>query len=73
MAKHKKQKVNANAKSVDTGIESDSPRDVEITTNSANAGSANIDVASGGIDPVVKSITTHDNACNIIIDDWFSS
>jgi hypothetical protein len=31
MAKHKKQKVNANTKSVDTGIESDSPSDVEIT------------------------------------------
>jgi hypothetical protein len=68
MAKHKKQKVNANAKSIDTGIESDSPGDVEITTNSANAGSVNIDVASGGIDPVVKSTTTHDNARNTVVD-----
>jgi hypothetical protein len=31
MAKHKEQKVNANAKSVNTGIESDFPSDVEIT------------------------------------------
>jgi hypothetical protein len=31
MAKHKKQKVDADAKSVDTGVESDSPSDVEIT------------------------------------------
>ncbi len=68
MAKHKKQKVNANAKSVDTGVESDSPGNVEITTNSANAGSANINVASGGIDPVIKSTTTHNNACNTVVD-----
>ncbi len=64
----KKQKVNADAKSVDTCVGSDSPGDVEITTNSADAGSANIDVASGGIDPVIKSTTTHDNARNTVVD-----
>jgi hypothetical protein len=64
----KKQKFNANAKSIDTGVESDSPGDVEITTNSADAGSANINVASGGIDPVVESTTTNNNACNTIVD-----
>jgi hypothetical protein len=68
MAKHKKQKVNANAKSVNTGIKSDSPGDVEITTNTANAGSANINVASGSIDPVVESTTTHDNTHNTVVD-----
>jgi hypothetical protein len=68
MAKYKQKKVNADAKSVDIGVESDSPGDVEITTNSANAGSANINVASGGIDPVVKSTTTHDNVRNTIVD-----
>jgi len=68
MAKHKKQIVNANAKSVDTGVESDSPGNVEITTNSADAGSANINVASGGIDTVVKSTTTHDNTRNTIVE-----
>jgi hypothetical protein len=31
MAKHKKKKVNANAKSVNTGVKSDSPSNVEIT------------------------------------------
>jgi hypothetical protein len=50
----KKQKHNAAAKSVDTGVESDPPGNVEITTNSADAGNANFVVASGGIDPVVK-------------------
>ncbi len=68
MAKHKKQKVNADVKSLDTGIKSDSPGNVEITTNSADAGSANINVASGGIDPVVESTTTHDNARNTVVD-----
>jgi hypothetical protein len=68
MAKHKKQKVNADAKSVNTGVESDSPGNVEITTNSADTGSANIIVASGGIDPVVKSTTTHDNVRNTVVD-----
>jgi hypothetical protein len=41
------------------------PSDIEITTNSADAGNANIIVASGGIDLVVKS-ETHDNACNAV-------
>jgi hypothetical protein len=68
MAKHKIQKVNTNAKSGDTGVESDSPGDVEITSNSANASSANIDVASGGIDPVIESTTTHDNVHNTVVD-----
>jgi hypothetical protein len=68
MAKHKKQKVNADTKSVNTGVESDSPGDVEITTNSANASSANINVASGGIDPVINSTTTHNNARNTVVD-----
>jgi hypothetical protein len=57
----KKQKHTAAAKSIDTGIKSDPPGDVEITTNSANAGNANIVFASGGIDPVIES-ETHDNA-----------
>jgi hypothetical protein len=61
----KKQKHNAAAKSVDTGVQSDPPGDVKITTNSANAGNANIVVASGGIDPVVES-ETHDNARNAV-------
>ena len=61
----KKPKHNASAKSVDTGVKSDSPGNVEITTNSADAGNANIVVASGGIDPVVES-KTHDNARNAI-------
>jgi hypothetical protein len=61
----KKQKHNAAAKSVNTGIKSDPPGDVEITTNSANASNANIVVASGGIDPVVES-ETHDNARNTV-------
>jgi hypothetical protein len=68
MAKNKKQKVNAEPKSVDTGIKSDSPGNVEIITNSADSGSANIDVASGSIDPVVKSTTTQDNARNTVFD-----
>jgi hypothetical protein len=61
----KKQKHNAAAKSVNTGVESDPPGDVKITTNSADAGNANIVVASGGIDPVIKS-ETHDNVRNAI-------
>jgi hypothetical protein len=61
----KKQKHNAAAKSVDTGIESDPPGNVEVTTNSADAGNANIVVASGGIDPVVES-ETHDSARNAV-------
>jgi hypothetical protein len=61
----KTQKHNAAAKSVDTGIKPDPPGDVEITTNSADAGNANIVVASGRIDPVVES-ETHDNARNAV-------
>jgi hypothetical protein len=61
----KKQKHNVAAKIVNTGIKSDPPGNVKITTNSANAGNANIVVASGGIDPVVES-ETHKNACNAI-------
>ncbi len=61
----KKQKHNAAAKSVDTGIESDPPGGIEITTNSADTGNANIVVASGGIDPVVES-ETHDNMHNAV-------
>jgi hypothetical protein len=61
----KKQKLNAAAKSVNTGVESDPPGNVEIPTNSANAGNANIVVASGSIDPVVES-ETHDNACTAV-------
>ncbi len=62
----KKQKHNAAAKSVVTGVKSDPPGNVEITTNSADAVNANIaPVASGGIDPVVES-ETHDNACNAV-------
>ena len=65
MEKQKKQKQNAAAKSVDTGVESDPPGDVKITTNSANAGNANMVVASGGIDTVVES-EAHDNARNAV-------
>jgi hypothetical protein len=61
----KKQKHNAAAKSVDTGVESDPPGGVKITTNSTDAGNAIIVVASGGIDPVVES-KTHDNARNAV-------
>jgi hypothetical protein len=61
----KKQKHNTAAKSVDTGVKSDPPGEVEITTNSANAGNANIVVAIGSIDPVVES-ETHDNALNAV-------
>ncbi len=67
MAKQKKQKHNAAAKSVDTGIKSDPPGEVEIAINSNDANNANIVIASGGIDPVVES-ETHNNACNIIVD-----
>jgi hypothetical protein len=68
MSKQKQQQVNADAKSVNTGIECDSPGDVAFTTKSANAGNANINVASGGIDLVVESTTTHDNARNTVVD-----
>ncbi len=61
----KKPKHNAAAKSVNTGVKSDPLGNVKITTNSADAGNANIVVASGGIDPVVKS-ETHDNARNTV-------
>ncbi len=67
MAKQlRKQKHNAAAKSVNTGVKSDPPDNVEITTNSNNANNVNIVIASGGIDSVVKS-ETHDNARNIVI------
>jgi hypothetical protein len=59
----KKQKHNAASKSINTGVKSDPPGDIEITTNSAVANNANIVVASGSIDPVVES-ETHDNARN---------
>ncbi len=61
------QEVNANANSVDTGVECDSPGDVAFTAkNSANDGNANVDVASDGV--VVESTTTHDNARNTVVD-----
>ncbi len=61
------QEVNANANSVDTGVECDSPRDIAFTAkNSANDGNANVDVASDGV--VVESTTTHDNARNTVVD-----
>ncbi len=61
------QEVNANANSVDTGNECDSPGDIAFTAkNSANDGNANVDVASDGV--VVESITTHDNARNTVVD-----
>jgi hypothetical protein len=56
----KKQKPNASAKSVNTGVESVPPVNVESTTNSANASNPNIVVASGGI-PAVDESETHDN------------
>jgi hypothetical protein len=56
---------NAAAKRIDTGIKSDPPGNVKITTNSADGSNANIIVASGGIDPVVES-ETHDNARNAV-------
>jgi hypothetical protein len=61
----KKPKHNASAKSVNTGIESVPQVNVKNTTNSANAGNANMVVASGGIGAVVES-ETHDNACNAV-------
>ncbi len=61
------QEVNANANSVDTGVECDSPGDVAFTAkNSADDGNANLDVASDGV--VVKSTITHDNARNTVVD-----
>ncbi len=61
------QEVNANANSVNTGIECDSPGDVAFTAkNSADDGNANVDVASDGV--VVESTTTHDNARNTVVD-----
>jgi hypothetical protein len=67
MAKQKKQKHNAAAKSVDTSVESDPPGDVEISINSNDADNANIAIASGNIDPVVES-ETHKNARNVFVD-----
>ncbi len=61
----KKPKHNASAKSADTGIKSVPQVDIKNTTNSANAGNANMVVASGGIDAVVES-ETHDNVCNAV-------
>jgi hypothetical protein len=61
------QEVNANANSVDTSVECDSPGDVAFTAkNSADDGNANVDVASDGV--VVESTTTHDNARNTVVD-----
>jgi hypothetical protein len=61
----KKPKHNASAKSVNTGVESVPQVDVKNTTNSANAGNANMVVASGGIDAVVES-ETQDNTHNAV-------
>jgi hypothetical protein len=61
----KKPKHNASAKSIDTGIKSVPQVNVENITNSADAGNANMVVASGSIDAVVKS-ETHDNARNAV-------
>ncbi len=61
----KKPKHNASAKSIDTGIKSVPQVNVENTTNSADAGNANMVVTSGSIDAVVES-ETHDNVCNAI-------
>jgi hypothetical protein len=61
----KKPKHNASAKSVDTGTKSVPQVNVKNTTNSANAGNANVVVASGNIDAVVRS-ETHDNARNAV-------
>jgi hypothetical protein len=61
----KKPKHNTSAKSVNTGVESVPQVNVENTTNSANAGNANMVVASGGIDTVVES-ETHDNLRNAV-------
>jgi hypothetical protein len=61
----KKPKHNASAKSVDTGVKSVPQVDVKNTTNSVDAGNANMVVASGSIDAVVES-ETHDNACNAV-------
>ncbi len=61
------QEVNANANSVDTGVECDSPGDVAFTAkNSADNGNANVNVASDGV--VIESTTTHHKACNTVID-----
>ncbi len=62
----KKPKHNASAKSVNTGVESVPQVDVKNTTNSADAGNANMVVASGSIDTVIKS-ETHDNARYAVI------
>jgi hypothetical protein len=61
----KKPKHNTSTKSVDTGVESVPQVDIKNTTNSADAGNANMVVASGSIDAVVKS-ETHDNARNAV-------
>jgi hypothetical protein len=61
----KKPKHNASVKSIDTGIESVPPVDIENTTSSADAGNANMVVASCGTHAVVES-ETHDNARNAV-------
>jgi hypothetical protein len=61
----KKPKHNTSAKSVDTGVKSVPQVDVKNTTNSADAGNANMVVASGSIDAVVES-EAHDNARNAV-------
>ena len=62
----KKQKHNAAAKRVDSGVKSDPPGDIKIAINSNDADNANIVIASGGIDPVVES-ETHENARNVVV------
>jgi hypothetical protein len=61
----KNPKHNTSAKSVNTGVESAPQVNVKNTTNSANAGNANMVVAKGGIDAVIES-ETHDNVCNAV-------
>jgi hypothetical protein len=61
----KKPKHNASAKSVDTSVESVPQVDTKNTTNSADAGKANMVVTSGSIDAVVES-EAHDNTCNAV-------
>ncbi len=58
-------KHNASARSINTGVESVPQVDVKNTTNSANAGNANMVVVSGGIEAVVES-ETHDNVHNAV-------
>ncbi len=61
----KKPKHNTSAKNVDTGVKSVPQVDIKNITNSADAGNANMVVASGGIDAVIES-ETHDNARNAV-------